>query len=331
MKLFPHVLRYSYRTANWFFLDRLGRSHSTRLIHSIADRCTDKTYNMKYCVVQKGATNTLDYKIYFKNDSGFISPFHDIPVYSNEADCIVNMVVEIPRWSNAKMEITKNDPLNPIKQDVKNGKLRFVANCFPHHGYIWNYGAIPQTWENPNVNDEHTGFKGDNDPVDIMEIGQRIARRGEIMQVKVLGCLALIDEGETDWKIFGISTKDPLADSLKDISDVEKYCPGLLKASIEWLRTYKIPDGKPENQFAFGGEFKDKAFAHKIINETHKEWKCLMAKDEDKINLTNTTLGDTKTSLGRNEAEQIVNSNPNYSEGPPLDDIVGKWHFLHLK
>ena len=24
---------------------------------------------------------------------------------------------------------------------------RFVANCFPHHGYIWNYGAIPQTWE----------------------------------------------------------------------------------------------------------------------------------------------------------------------------------------
>ena len=27
------------------------------------------------------------------------------------------------------------------------GKLRYVANCFPHHGYIWNYGAIPQTWE----------------------------------------------------------------------------------------------------------------------------------------------------------------------------------------
>ena len=25
--------------------------------------------------------------------------------------------------------------------------IRFVANCFPHHGYIWNYGAIPQTWE----------------------------------------------------------------------------------------------------------------------------------------------------------------------------------------
>ena len=27
---------------------------------------------------------------------------------------------------------------------MKKGKLRFVANCFPHHGYIWNYGALPQ-------------------------------------------------------------------------------------------------------------------------------------------------------------------------------------------
>ena len=40
--------------------------------------------------------------------------------------------------------------MNPIKQDVKKGKLRFVRNCFPHHGYIWNYGAFPQV-----INDSH--------------------------------------------------------------------------------------------------------------------------------------------------------------------------------
>ncbi len=56
------------------------------------------------------------------------------------------MVVEVPRWTNAKMEINLKEKLNPIKQDVKKGKLRFVANCFPHKGYIWNYGALPQTW-----------------------------------------------------------------------------------------------------------------------------------------------------------------------------------------
>ena len=42
------------------------------------------------------------------------------------------------------LQIATGDPMNPIKQDIKKGKLRFVNNCFPYHGYIWNYGALPQ-------------------------------------------------------------------------------------------------------------------------------------------------------------------------------------------
>lgn len=68
-------------------------------------------------------------------------------------------------------QICLKEPLNPIKQDVKKGKLRYVANCFPHHGYIWNYGALPQTWENPSHIDANTQCKGDNDPIDVLEIG----------------------------------------------------------------------------------------------------------------------------------------------------------------
>lgn len=45
---------------------------------------------------------------------------------------------------NVLFQIATKDPLNPIKQDVKKGKLRYVANLFPYKGYIWNYGAIPQ-------------------------------------------------------------------------------------------------------------------------------------------------------------------------------------------
>jgi hypothetical protein len=41
-------------------------------------------------------------------------------------------------------QISKEEALNPIKQDIKKGKLRFVRNCFPHKGYLWNYGAFPQ-------------------------------------------------------------------------------------------------------------------------------------------------------------------------------------------
>lgn len=42
------------------------------------------------------------------------------------------------------MQIATKEALNPIKQDFKKGKLRYVHNCFPYHGYIWNYGALPQ-------------------------------------------------------------------------------------------------------------------------------------------------------------------------------------------
>lgn len=43
-----------------------------------------------------------------------------------------------------------------------------------------------------------------------------------------------------------------------DIEDVRKTRPGHLEATVDWFRKYKVPDGKPENQFAFNGKFKDK-------------------------------------------------------------------------
>ena len=43
-----------------------------------------------------------------------------------------------------------------------------------------------------------------------------------------------------------------------DISDVERLKPGYLEATVDWFRRYKVPDGKPENEFAFNAEFKDK-------------------------------------------------------------------------
>ena len=52
--------------------------------------------------------------------------------------------------------------------------------------------------------------------------------------------------------------KSIFVSSLADIEDVKKYKPGYLEATINWFRFYKIPEGKPENQFAFNGEFKNK-------------------------------------------------------------------------
>lgn len=264
-----------------------------------------------------------------------VSPFHDIPLFADEASRTFNMVVEIPRWTNAKMEIATKEKLNPIKQDIKKGVLRYVKNPFPHKGYIWNYGAIPQTWENPSHVDEATGCKGDNDPIDVVDIGSQIHARGSVIQVKVLGVMALIDEGETDWKIIAIDSGDPLACQMNDVSDVELLMPGLLKATHEWFKIYKIPDGKPANQFAFNGHPKGREFAEKTIMETHKFWKELMASTEaQELERTNVSVTGSPNLVSAEEAEAIISALPTAGQPRPLSTAeqvaIDKWHFVSL-
>lgn len=98
----------------------------------------------EYTLRKIAAPNTLEHRVYLEQNGVPISPFHDIPLYANPEKTVLNMIVEIPRWTNAKLEISKEELLNPIKQDVKKGKLRYVRNCFPHKGYLWNYGAFPR-------------------------------------------------------------------------------------------------------------------------------------------------------------------------------------------
>lgn len=64
-----------------------------------------------YSVRKNGAANTLDYRIFIEKDGVPVSPFHDIPLYANEQQTVLNMIVEIPRWTNAKMEVSQ--PCSP--------------------------------------------------------------------------------------------------------------------------------------------------------------------------------------------------------------------------
>ncbi|XP_061534459.1 inorganic pyrophosphatase 2, mitochondrial [Phycodurus eques] len=301
---------------------------------------------MHYQTEARGSPNTTDYRIYFKNSDGsYISPFHDIPLIAEaeqdnglpakkvkrkESEALFNMVVEVPRWSNAKMEIATKEPLNPIKQDVKKGKLRYVANIFPHKGYIWNYGAIPQTWEDPNHTDSETKCCGDNDPIDVCDIGMQVCSPGQVIQVKVLGILAMIDEGEMDWKVMAINSEDPDAKNLNDLDDVRKSRPGHLEATVDWFRKYKVPDGKSENQFGFNAQFQDKDFAVKIIKSTHAHWRALVQKKTNigGIECKNVSCCDSPFKCNATEARDVIQSAPALGCGHSVSSEVDKWHFV---
>jgi len=209
----------------------------------------------------------LDFKMSFTKDGKAISPWHDIPAMAGDN---VNFICEIPKYGLAKMECSTKGENNPIVQDEKKGKARF------YHGKIfWNYGFVPQTWENPGEKDAATGCFGDGDPLDVVEIGSSQLEMGSITAVKPLGALAMIDDGELDWKLIGINTADPLAKDLNDIADVEKKCPGVVSGIREWFRWYKTPDDKPLNAFGYDEKALDKAKSMEIIAGLNQEWKDL--------------------------------------------------------
>ncbi|PYI17539.1 inorganic pyrophosphatase [Aspergillus violaceofuscus CBS 115571] len=211
--------------------------------------------------------------LYFQRNGQRISPWHDLPLWADRKAEILNMVVEIPRGANAKMEITKEITFNPIKQDIRDGKPREVADVPPFQGYPCNYGAIPQTWEDPTAIDPYTGVVGDDDPLDICEIGTGVAQCGEVKKVKPLGAFVVLDEGSTDWKIIAVDVTDAHAESLADIQDVETQFPGFLESLKTWYCVYKVPDGRSPNRLALDGRLMNRQFALRLIGHCHEAWK----------------------------------------------------------
>ena len=51
------------------------------------------------------------------------------------------------------------------------------------------------------------------------------ARAHARVQVKPVGVLAMIDDGELDWKVIAVSCDDPKAASVNDVADVERCAP----------------------------------------------------------------------------------------------------------
>lgn len=148
-----------------------------------------------YSTATSGEAATESFRLSFSEGESNISPWHDIPL-KGATDGTYNAVIEIPKMTKAKMEVATKEAGNPIAQDVKKGKLR------DYHGPIfWNYGCLPQTWEDPNS--EHPELKcfGDDDPIDVVEIGTKALAMGTVTEVKPLGVIAMIDDGELDWKV----------------------------------------------------------------------------------------------------------------------------------
>lgn len=112
-------------------------------------------------------------------------PWHDVSL-GEQYPAIVPAIIEVPKGSKNKYEL-----------DKPTGLIRVDRVLFSSVQYPANYGFIPRT------------YCEDNDPLDILVLGQEPVIPGAIMTAKPIGVMKMIDQGESDDKIIAVHANDP--------------------------------------------------------------------------------------------------------------------------
>lgn len=162
-------------------------------------------------------------------------------------DGTVRAIVEIPTGTSAKWEVSKDDP-KAVYWEYKNDKPRVVN----YLGYPGNYGSIPGTALPKELG-------GDGDPLDVIVLGQAVPR-GEVVDVRVIGVLKMLDGGEQDDKLIAVLAKDSPFAHMESMAQMDAEYPGVSQIIDLWFANYKGPDGGME-----GLGFEDASIARTVL------------------------------------------------------------------
>jgi inorganic pyrophosphatase len=163
-------------------------------------------------------------------------PWHDVNV-GDQAPNIVRAVIEVPLGSKNKYELDKDTGM------IKVDRVLFSSVSYPA-----NYGFIPQT------------YCLDNDPLDILVLGQAPVVPLSLMEAKPIGVMKMTDQGEPDDKIIAVHYNDPEYSDYDSISQLAKH---RLQEIDRFFRDYKVL----ENKEVKVEKFFDEVHARKVIAE----------------------------------------------------------------
>ena len=156
------------------------------------------------------------------------------------------IVVEIPTGSRQKWEV--NHKGGQLEWELRNGKPREVKFL----GYPGNYGFIPQT------------LSGDGDALDIIILSESV-KRGDILKVKVIGMLKLVDKGEHDNKVIAV-TDDGTFKKIDTLNEMLLKKPNIITIIRAWFEGYKDP-----GKMVFLG-YEDRKKTLEYIEKSHINW-----------------------------------------------------------
>lgn len=171
----------------------------------------------------------------------------NLPI-GERAPQLVNAVIEIPLGSKNKYEYDKQ--LNIFRLD---------RNLHSPVHYPGDYGFIPQT------------LSLDGDPLDVLVLVDEATFTGCLVEVRPIGMLEMVDQGQKDEKILSVVKNNPRFAEIKDYSEVWSHM--LLEIS-HFFATYKDLEGKR----AIVSGWKDAEQACSVIRESHERFKNVAPK-----------------------------------------------------
>ncbi|BBM89125.1 inorganic pyrophosphatase [Spirochaetota bacterium] len=143
--------------------------------------------------------------------------WHDLPL-SKKFPAEFPVIIEISKGSNVKYELHKDTGLIAVDR---------ILHSAMH--YPLNYGFTPRT------------YCKDNDPIDVLLMGEYALMPGSFIQARAIGYIEMIDDGEEDHKLIAIPVSDP---ELAHIDDISKVSPHLIEKIKNFFATYKIMQKK---------------------------------------------------------------------------------------
>jgi len=146
-----------------------------------------------------------------------MNPWHDVDLGEKFPD-VFPAIIEVPKGSKTKYEL-----------DKATGMIRVDRILYSSVQYPANYGFIPQT------------YCDDNDPLDVLVLGQDPVYPLSIVTAKPIGVMEMIDQGEKDDKIIAVHANDP---EYAHYNAIEELPPHRMKEIRRFFEDYKVLENK---------------------------------------------------------------------------------------
>ena len=173
-------------------------------------------------------------------------PWHDVELGEHIEQHFL-AIIEIPKGSKLKYELDKTT-----------GMLRLDRVLYSAVHYPANYGFLPQT------------FCGDDDPLDVLVLGQEPVVPLCVLRARAIGVLTMSDDKGKDDKIIAVHVDDPEYADYHEISELPRH---RLKELERFFLDYKILENKAVNVEQMRGRLD----AERVIHDAVKLYRQTIA------------------------------------------------------